>query len=202
MAPSPSPEPLDRADLDALFEIAESTITDALAGVTVVLPEPGELSPVLQASTGTFVTLTVDSELNGCIGTIEGAGEPLGHAVARLAFQSAFADPRLPALERSEYSRLTIEISLLSPLSPIPVRSWQALVDELRPSHDGVVIRAQRRQGVFLPSVWDKLPDPAEFLDQLYLKAGLRPRSWPRDTEALRFTASHYERPTTKRHAA
>ncbi len=139
------------------------------------------------------MTLTVAGELNGCIGNVEGI-EPLGHAVARLALSAAFDDPRLPALRPVDYPHLTIELSLLSGLSTIAAGSRADLLRALRPHHDGVVVTAGPRQGLFLPSVWEQLPSPDEFLDHLWIKAGLTPRTWPTDLRAFRFTAQAYRR--------
>lgn len=203
MAPSQSPEhrtetskPADGlapVDVDAMLDIAQDAIASALRGEPHAAPSIESLPEALRHPRGAFVTLTVDGELNGCIGTIEGA-EPLGQAIHRLALAAAFDDPRLPALRADDYPRLTISISLLSPLSPLQVISRSELLHALRPGHDGLVISAGSRRALFLPSVWEQLPDPEDFLDQLWRKAGLRPRSWPQDMRAYRFVTAHYER--------
>jgi AmmeMemoRadiSam system protein A len=194
MAPSPSPDRiLDRAEIEALVDIAEATITAALLGGEPILPSLADLPSALHDPIGAFVTLTVAGELNGCIGTVE-AVEPVGHAVARLALSAAFADPRLPALRRSDYPHLTIEVSVLSALSPIGAASHAELLAEVRPARDGVVIKAGGRQGLFLPSVWEQLPDPEDFLDQLWRKAGLTPRTWPAELRPFRFTTQRHGR--------
>lgn len=197
MAPSPSPE-LSAVDIELLFDLAEGVLATALAGGHPELPEVDTLPAALQEPTCVFVTLMVRGELNGCIGTID-ADEPLGLAVPRLALSAAFADYRLPSLRATDFGDATIEVALLSPLEPMETRSRQDLVEQLHPGEDGVVIRAGRRQGLFLPKVWDQLPDPDDFLDHLWHKAGLVPRSWAPGTEALRFTARTYARRT--RHA-
>lgn len=196
MAPLPSPElepSVGGRDVEVLLDIADTTIAVALAGREPTLPPLSALPPGLHTPVGAFVTLTVAGRLNGCIGTVEG-DEPLGHAVARLALSAAFADPRLPALRPDDHPHLSIELSLLSPLEPVPVRSRTDLLDAVRPGHDGVVVRAGTRQGLFLPSVWEQLPDPEEFLDHLWLKAGLIPGTWPAGLRAFRFTAQRHER--------
>ena len=193
MDPSHSPEPLRDADAEVLLDLADTTIATALAGDRPALPPLHALPAALQQPGGVFVTLTVAGELNGCIGTIDG-DEPLGHSVPRLALSAAFDDHRLPPLRPADYSRLDIELSLLSRQTPIDVDSRAALLAELRPGHDGVVISAGPRQGLFLPSVWEKLPDPDDFLDHLWLKAGLPPRTWLPDMRASRFTTQRHER--------
>ncbi len=194
MAPSPSPEiRLGAVEAELLLDIADEAILAGLGGRLPLTPEPADLPAVLRARVGSFVTLTVLGELNGCIGSIEGF-EPLGVSVARHAWAAAFSDPRLPSLRRDDYEHLTIEVSVLSRPSEIPVGSRRELLADLRPGVDGLVIEAGRHRAVFLPAVWDALPDPVEFLDQLYLKAGLLPGSWPDRMQTFRFTAEKVRR--------
>ncbi len=194
MDPSPSPDPtVSPLEAEALLDIAAATLDDALAGRPPALPALGSLPDVLHRPTGAFVTLTVAGRLNGCIGTIEGR-EPLGHAVARLALSAAFEDPRLPALRPEDRAHLTIELSLLSPLTPVTARSRTELLEAVRPGHDGLVVEAGRRRGLFLPSVWDQIPRPEDFLDHLWHKADLRPRSWPEGLRLFRFVTQRHER--------
>jgi AmmeMemoRadiSam system protein A len=188
MAPSPSPEVLD-----ALFELADLGVREGLAGRPWPAVDVTALAPSLRERTGAFVTLEVAGELNGCIGTIE-ATEPLGAAVARLAWAAAFDDPRLPALTVDDYRELEFKLSLLSALEPLPAASESELVAALRPGVDGLVIRAGRAQGTFLPAVWEKLPDPLTFVRHLEDKAGLRPGRWPAGLRAWRYTAAEHRR--------
>lgn len=180
-------------DAEVLLDIAELTLATALFGGRPTLPRVEQLPMSLRGRVGAFVTLTVAGELNGCIGNVEGV-EPIGHAVARLALAAAFDDPRLPALRRVDYPDLTIELSLLSGLSSISAGSRADLLREVRPHRDGVVVAAGPRQGLFLPSVWEQLPSPDDFLDHLWIKAGLTPRTWPGDLRAFRFTAQRHRR--------
>lgn len=176
-----------------LLDLAEAAVVDGLRGRPLARPGTSELPPALREPRGVFVTLTVDGELNGCIGTIA-TDEPVGRAVARCARSAAFADPRLPRLRLDDYDGLTIEVSVLSPLAPIPAASRQEVLDQLRPGVDGLQIAAGTRQGLFLPSVWSKLPDPTDFLDHLQRKAGLPPSTWPPAMRAWRFTADKLSR--------
>ncbi len=194
MAPSPSPEVALGADCAA--RLLDSALDAIVAGLDGRVPDPiplSELSDELRRTVGSFVTLHVDSELNGCIGNVEGS-EPLGRAVPRLAWSAAFADPRLPSLRPVELDRLAIEISLLSPLAPVDVHSYGALIECVLPGCDGLVVRSNDRQGLFLPSVWEQLPDPAAFVAQLFHKAGLPPGTWPPGTEVHRFGTTSYRR--------
>lgn len=204
MAPSPSPEPsfespaptFDESGFPALLDIAEDALAAALAGQPPALPPLASLPTALHVRMGAFVTLTVAGRLNGCIGNIEGV-EPIGRAIARLALSAAFDDPRLPALQPGDFAHLSIAVSLLSPLSPIDANSRAELRATLRPGHDGLVITAGSRgsrQALFLPSVWEQLRDPDEFLHHLWRKAGLTPDAWPAGMRTFRFSAVHRER--------
>ena len=195
MAPSPSPDTeLSGEDRDILLDIAEAAIADGLVGRPPSAPTVELLPSALREHRGVFVTLTVDATLNGCIGSIAGI-EPLGHGSARHAWSAAFVDPRLPALRHHDYDRLVIEVSVLSPLMTLPATSRRDVLNQLQAGADGLVIAADRHhQAVFLPAVWDQLPQPAVFLDHLQLKAGLPPGQWPAGMQAWRFSVEKFAR--------
>lgn len=202
MGPLPSGDAcLQEAEAALLLDLAEDAIVDGLQGRPLAAPDPAALPPALRERRGVFVTLTVNGELNGCIGTIE-PDDPLGRAVGRYARSAAFADPRLPPLQPADVPSLTIEVSVLSPLAPIPATSRQEVLDRVRPGVDGLVLAAGSRQAVFLPAVWDKLPDAADFLDHLQRKAELPLGRWPDDMRAWRFTADKFARRAGKRSPA
>ena len=179
MAPSPSAS-------EQLLDLAEESIRRGLVGLPRLVPDLAELDEEVRAPGAAFVTVTVDGELNGCIGTME-AVEPLGAAVARLAHDAAFADPRLPRLRADDWPRTGVKISVLGPMEPMDVGSEDELVRALRPGVDGVLLEAAGRRGTFLPAVWESLPAPLDFVRHLEVKAGLRPGQWPTGTRVWRY---------------
>jgi len=189
-------KPVTEAAGKLLVEVADRAIVAGLDDRRSLGSDPSELHADLRQRLGTFVTLTVRGELNGCIGSIE-SDEPLGVSVARHAWSAAFADPRLPPLGWSDYEHLDIEVSILSSLTTIPVDSRAELVNALRPGTDGLLIGAGARRAVFLPAVWDQLPSPADFVEHLFRKAGLSPTLWPGDLRASRFIAQKIRRTDT-----
>ena len=198
MERSPLPDvardrPLGAAHTELLLDIAERAIVDGLRHRHPTVPTREELPEELLRPTGTFVTLHVHGELNGCIGSIE-TDKAVGVSVARHAWSAAFTDPRLPPLRWVDYDHLDVEVSLLSPLSPIAAASRDALFDALEPGVDGLLIAAGARRAVFLPSVWEQLPSPEAFLAHLLRKAGLDSASWPDDLRAFGFTAEKFAR--------
>jgi AMMECR1 domain-containing protein len=62
--------------------------------------------------------------------------------------------------------------------------SGEDLLVKLNPRVDGVILKDGRRRATFLPQVWEKIPDAADFLDQLCAKMGARENLW-RDSKLL-----------------
>lgn len=170
-----------------LLSLARSAIDAALGGPALVLPDDA----FLDRPGACFVSLHRRGELRGCIGNITPM-PTLRAAVTHNAVAAALRDPRFPPLARLELADTLLEISLLSALSPIPCDTEAALLAALRPNIDGLQIAAGPHRAVFIPSVWDQLPDPRQFLTNLRAKARIPPGRWPADMHAERFTAEHF----------
>lgn len=147
------------------------------------------LPPELKEIGACFVTLKIDGQLRGCIGSPE-AWRPLATDVVANAERAAFHDPRFAPLQRLDADALDIHISVLSPKHPFAVTSNADMVAKLTPGVDGLIIRDLGQGALFLPSVWDQLPDPAQFVAHLKHKAGLTPEHWSDTFEAWRFIAA------------
>ena len=126
---------------------------------------------------GTFVTLTTDGNLRGCIGHII-PQESLIEGIRINAINAAFKDPRFPPLSTEEWDRVRIEISILTEPKPLKYSGADDLLNKLRPEIDGVIISKGYAQATFLPQVWDQLPDKKEFLTHLCMKAGMNGSEW------------------------
>lgn len=202
MAPSPSTElELETTEFEVLLDLADAAIAAGLDGRHHTPPAVSTLTAGLASVRGAFVTLHVRHELNGCIGSIEGAG-PLAIEVGRLARAAAFDDPRLPPLRRADLAHLEVEVSVLSPLMPAPAASRSQLAEHVRPGVDGLLLGDSRRRAVFLPAVWAQIPDPDDFIDHLLHKAALSPRGWAPDMRAHVFTSTSAARPSPLAHGA
>ena len=105
------------------------------------------------------------------------------------AFSAAFRDPRFPKLEAAELPEVTLSISVLSPQAPMTIRNEADLLAQLRPGVDGLVIADGGKRALFLPSVWDQLPDKQVFLGHLKRKAGMAADYWSESFQARRFIA-------------
>lgn len=148
-------------------------------------------APPLQCIAACFVTLKIRDKLRGCIGTLD-AREPLVCATAHNAYAAAINDYRFNPLEIDELPRLHYHISVLSAASPISVANEADLLARLRPDIDGLILRWGAHQATFLPSVWEQLPEPTDFIRQLKLKAGLAADFWANDMEISRYTSQGF----------
>jgi AmmeMemoRadiSam system protein B/AmmeMemoRadiSam system protein A len=149
--------------------------------------------PALQSHCGTFVTLTINGQLRGCIGSLVGY-EPVVEGVRSNAVNAAFRDPRFRPLTDEELDRVRIEVSILSEPQPLDYNGADDLTAKLRPHIDGVTIRKGLAGATFLPQVWEQLPDVQVFLSHLCNKAGLAGDAWRRgDLEVQTYQVQHFE---------
>lgn len=179
---------ISASDRQQLLLIANQSIDSGLSSDRAYLPDCSELSGNLLAPFGTFVTLTKQDELRGCMGCLQ-SSEPLASSVASSAFNAAFGDRRFSKLTIEEKELIDIEISVLSEMEALEVTDRQSLLDQLIPGKDGLLLEDLRYRSTFLPGVWEKLPDPAEFLEQLFLKAGLGRDYWSKSILFYRYRA-------------
>lgn len=179
--PQPSP-PSDAGRV--LLPLARAAIARRLGRVA----PPVDTSPAwLDVPTACFVTLTLGSELRGCVGSLTPT-RSLKDAVAHNACAAAFEDHRFPPLTDPELDRVDLEVSVLSPLEPMSATSEADVVQRLRPGSDGLVFEAAGRRSTFLPQVWQVFPDPREFLGRLRTKGGLAADYWGSDVRLSRYT--------------
>jgi len=177
-----APVSLDDAG-DTLLEIARSSIDRSLSGKALEGSDPRSW---LRQAGATFVTLTKNGMLRGCIGSLQ-AARPIGIDVAENALGAAFRDPRFPALTAREWLEVRVEVSLLSSPQPIRFADEADLLAQTEAGEDGIILEHLGRRATFLPQVWESLPDKRAFFAELIRKAGL-----PADTRLARCKVSRY----------
>lgn len=131
-----------------------------------------DIYPELSIQRASFVTLTMNGHLRGCIGSII-AHQSLIDDLTSNAISAAFRDPRFPPLSRSELDEVKIEVSLLTHPEPVIYRDEDELSHIIRPDIDGVILRLGNHQATFLPQVWEELSNFESFFAHLGLKAGI-----------------------------
>jgi len=176
-------------------EKGETLLKLARAETASKLGHPGAASAQsdwLAEPGATFVTLTRQGKLRGCIGTLE-AHRPLSVDVRENAVAAAFRDPRFMPLSQTEFDEIRVEVSLLSSTEPLTAADEAAALAVLRPHIDGVVFEYGHYRSTFLPQVWEQLPEPAEFLAHLKRKAGLPADFWAEQVKLSRYTVSKWK---------
>src|SRR6185503_2799154 len=143
-------------------------------------------APWLAQAGATFVTLTRDDALRGCIGSLEPA-RALGEDVAQNALAAALRDPRFPAMSAAEWPQCRVEVSLLSSPKPLRFADEADLLSQIVAGEDGLILEADGKRATFLPQVWEDIVDKKLFLAHLLKKAGLPP-----DTRLTRCKISRY----------
>ena len=176
-----------------LLHIARDALTHAVQQKTNPELKLKKLPRQIQNKGASFVTLTINGNLRGCIGSIE-AVEPLAADVRRHAVDAGLSDPRFPPVEPDELEAILIEISILTTPLPLECPDPAARADCLKPGIDGVLIRSGIQRSTFLPQVWEKLPEPEQFLEYLCQKAYLPPQAWKQaDVELLTYQVIHFD---------
>ena len=168
---------LSEIDKKKLLRIAREAITRAVRNEQLIRIELQEHSQLLRDPGASFVTLTIREKLRGCIGTLE-ANQPLILDVQEHAVAAAMEDYRFPVVREEELQLINIEISRLTPVQLVDYSTPDNLVSKIRVNVDGVLIKASGRRATFLPQVWEKVPDPEQFLSQLCVKMGAPPDLW------------------------
>lgn len=178
---------VDERQQQLLLELAERAIRHALEHGRDMQVDAADYEEALQQPAACFVTLKKAGELRGCIGSLE-AHRSMVEDVAHNADAAAFSDPRFPPLREEELEGLELDISLLTPAEAMQFDSEKELLSQLRPGIDGLILEEGYRRGTFLPSVWEQLPRPEQFLQHLKLKAGLPPNHWSTNVRVSRYT--------------
>ena len=174
---------LGREEQRTLLKLARDTISARLAGEALPSLEGYEVTDAMRQPAGGFVTLTIDGHLRGCIGEIP-SSRAFVEVVQDHALDAAFGDPRFRPLDASEFDRIAIEISMLTP--PAAVGGTEDIVL----GRDGIYLIKGMRRAVYLPQVapeqgWDL----EQTLSSLARKAGLSDDAWSEGTTFETFQA-------------
>lgn len=178
--------------LDPLGRALLVRARNAIVGEFGVALQPEPDHPALYEPGATFVTLTQDGQLRGCIGSLE-AHRLLADDVKANARFAAFHDPRFAPLAKNELDRTRVEVSLLTPAEPMFFRDEADALRQMQPGIDGMIFECYGRRGTFLPQVWDSLPNPRDFFAHLKQKAGFAPDFWSPDVRLYRYEVQKWK---------
>jgi AmmeMemoRadiSam system protein A len=162
-----------------LLRLARQALETSVNGGQLPPIDEASLTPALRAEGASFITLTVGGNLRGCIGALE-PYQPLAEDVREHAAAAALQDYRFHPVQPGELEGIEIEVSRLTVPVPLDYKDADDLLTRLHPGVDGVILRDGIRRATFLPQVWEKIPDPTEFLENLCYKMGASPDTWRR----------------------
>jgi hypothetical protein len=176
---------IERFYREYVLNAAKSSIEAAVKGEEYI---PHEIPTVLTQYGASFVTLKRNDQLRGCIGSVYPT-KPLILDIIDNAKNAAFQDSRFEPLEQEELSDLQLSVSILSSIERIDFKDERDLLSKIYPH--GVILAEGERRAVYLPIVWEQLPDREVFLNSLKEKAGFPPDYFSRALEAYKFDATY-----------
>ncbi|MBN1451619.1 MAG: AmmeMemoRadiSam system protein A [Anaerolineales bacterium] len=168
---------LTTEEKQTLLRLARQALELGVRGQKLPPLDLQSMPPRLREQGASFVTLTTHGDLRGCIGALE-PYQPLAEDVREHAVAAALQDYRFPKVKPEELSQIKIEVSRLTTPVSLKYNTPEDLLTKLRPGKDGVLLRDGVQRATFLPQVWEKIPDPADFLDNLCYKMGALPELW------------------------
>jgi AmmeMemoRadiSam system protein A len=171
-------EKLTLEEQQILLRLAREAMERGVRGEELTPLDGSSLPHTLREEGTSFITLTMRGELRGCIGSLE-PQQSLAEDVREHAVAAALRDPRFPPVSEEEVGGIKIEVSRLTRPVPLEYKDPDDLLSKLCPAVDGVVVRdGPYRRATFLPQVWEKISDPAEFMSSLCYKLGGDPNLW------------------------
>ena len=189
----PETQFLDSVAKDLLLTIARESLERFVRHGEQYRPQLAGLPEALQQAGSSFVTLTYNGKLRGCIGHTE-AQYPLAEDVAQNA-AAASRDLRFSPVTAKELFEIRLEVTILNTFNQLNFANYSELTGKLRPGKDGVMIVAGVKRALLLPQVWHRIPDTNQFLGILAKKAGI-PRAnlkaSPPLLDVYTFKAHHY----------
>lgn len=161
-----------------LLRLAREAMERGVRGEELLPLDLAILPASLHEEGSSFITLTAHGELRGCIGSLE-AHQPLAEDVREHAVAAALRDPRFPPVQEEEVPWIRIEVSRLTRPIPLKYKDANELLSKLSPHVDGVIVYdGLYHRATFLPQVWEKISDPAEFMRNLCSKMGVDQNLW------------------------
>lgn len=145
---------------------------------------PNNIPTVLKQHGASFVTLKLNGQLRGCIGSVYPT-KPLVVDIMNNAINAAFQDNRFAPLSYEEFINLEISVSILSEIERINFKNEKDLLSKIYPH--GIIIMDRGKRALYLPEVWEQLPEKDVFFNSLKEKAGLESNYFSKTLEVYKF---------------
>jgi hypothetical protein len=127
--------------------------------------------PLLKEPLAAFVSIYLDNELRGSMGTIT-PSRSLLEEIIHNAKAAAFEDSRFSPLKTSEYLHCSIELSLLVEPKALTYSNIDDLRRQITQGEEGLFLAKNGVKAGFLPLVWSESSSFEEFLAAVLGKTG------------------------------
>jgi uncharacterized protein len=124
-----------------------------------------------------FVSVYVGNDLRGCIGNYR-TFEPLYLNIINNAVSAITQDFRFSPISLLDIPKLKVEVTVLSDPKAYHPTDNNRLIIYLKDNQPGLILEGNEHKALFLPQVWEQLPEPENFLSELCLKANLNADYW------------------------
>lgn len=172
-----------KGESDPLIKLAKMTVEEYVRHGKVIDPDSVPIPDEMNGPAGCFVTLKINGQLRGCIGTIEPVHSRLCEEIVSNAISSATRDPRFNPVRPDELDKLEYSVDVLS--KPERVFSLR----DLDPKVYGVIVENGLRRGVLLPDL-EGVDTVEEQVSIAMQKAGIYPDE---PIVLYRFTVERHE---------
>lgn len=149
-----------------LVQLARTTLETFVRHKEIIEPHSG--SPLLAQQAGVFVSLKINGQLRGCIGTIAPVQDNLATEIVENTISAGVYDPRFPPVTVEELPLIEYSVDVLSPPEAISGPG------ELDPKKYGVIVQKGGRKGLLLPDL-DGVDTVERQLSIALEKAGIMP---------------------------
>jgi len=123
---------------------------------------------MLNQKAGVFVSLKMNGQLRGCIGTIAPTTDSIADEIIQNAISAGLEDPRFSPVSERELDKLEYSVDVLGVSEPIKSMA------ELEPKKYGVIVSKGYKRGLLLPNL-EGINTPQEQVNVALKKAGIKP---------------------------
>lgn len=153
---------------DAYVRLARQTLESYIINRKRIKKNEGMEESMLKNRAGVFVSLKMDGNLRGCIGTILPTCECIADEIIQNAISAGTEDPRFYPVTEDELSRIEYSVDVLDVSQPIQS------IEELDTKRYGVIVTKGKKRGLLLPNL-EGIDTPDKQVSIALQKAGILP---------------------------
>ena len=176
-----------------LIELVREILREAFdKKISINLDDVLKQYPKLKEEKATFITLTLNGDLRGCIGSIN-AYQPLYQDIISNSLSAAFNDSRFEPLTYKEFKHIKIEVSILSKPEKVKYNDKKDLKEKIVPFVDGIILKKGNYSSTYLPSVWNQIPEFEDFFFSLAQKGNSKDLLLENHPKIYKYQVKKYE---------